>query len=805
MSNNRNNLSLNSDSLNQINSDEFAKAIKTLEFDKVLEILSQFCTVDAARDEILKIRPSVSAEEIKKRLKETSDAKALIEVKSYPSFSGVKDITAHLNRAEKGATLSMAELLDIASLLSEASSAAVYFNQLSENNSLCDYANKISCNKFLNDRITTCIVSEEVMADNASPVLYDIRRKIRNAQNKVRDTLQKYVSGGENSKYLQENIITMRGGRYVIPVKSEYKNEIKGLVHDASGSGATVFIEPMAVVEANNELRTLESKEKAEIERILSELTSEVLRFSPNLLGNFVTLKQLALIFAKARMSLEYNCCEPQINNRKYIRLLQARHPLLNRDTVVPIDVYIGKSFTTLVITGPNTGGKTVTLKTIGLFCLMAQSGLHIPAQDGSEVPVLEGIHADIGDEQSIEQSLSTFSAHMVNIVDILSRFTPNSLILFDELGAGTDPIEGAALAQSILERVTSCGCLCAATTHYAELKAYALEADKVTNASCEFDIDTLKPTYKLNIGMPGRSNAFAIAKKLGLSDNIIKSSQAKINGETRSFEGLIGKLEQTRIELENQRQRAEKLKKQAEEMFDKSEKQRLEFNRRMEQESAKAEKKANELLERARSSADYVFDQLQEIQRKKDSQNFKEELERSRQNVRKALGVSENTQSSGGKIELKYVPPRDFLKGDKVLLSDFGKTGEILSIDGENAVVQVGSAKLKTKLKSLRLIEEKQSDKKKAISHSPRKATEIKTETDVRGLIGDDAIFVVDKFLDDAVLSGLENIRIIHGKGTGALRKALWDYFKRDPRIKSYRLGTFGEGDAGVTVVTLK
>ncbi len=803
--NKRNNLSISSDALNSKNKDAFSKAMKTLEFDKVLEILSSFCTVLCAKDRLNKIYPSVSAEEIKRRLKETTEAKNLILVKSNPSFSGVKDINPHLDRAVKGSVLNLAEFLDVASLLRTCSSAKVYFDKVTEGSLLYTYVSQISPNRFLEEKISTSIVSEDMVADNASSELYDIRRKIRNASSKVRDVLQKYVSGGETSKYLQENIITTRSGRYVIPVKSEYRSEIKGLIHDSSASGATVFIEPMAVVEANNELRALEGKEQAEIERILRNLTDEVLRFADSLRANLEVLCSLAVIFAKAQMSLEYVCCEPEINDRNYIRLNRARHPLLDRSSVVPTDIYLGKSFTTLVITGPNTGGKTVTLKTIGLFCLMTQCGLHIPCEEGSTLPVLDGIHADIGDEQSIEQSLSTFSSHMVNIVDILSRYTPKSLILFDELGAGTDPVEGAALAQSILEQVTERGALCAATTHYAELKAFALQTDKVTNASCEFDLETLRPTYKLTIGMPGRSNAFAIARKLGLSESIIKSADAKISTETREFEGLIGQLEQNRITLESDRAKAEKLKKQAETMFEESEKKRLEFNRKIEEENAKAERKAQELLERARASADAVFSQLQEIQRKKDAENFKELLEKSREDVRKSLGIASLDTKIGEKIQVEYTPPRDYVKGDKVILSDLGKQGEIESIDGDTASVLIGSARLKVKLKKLRLVEEKNVQKQKSASRSPRKMAQIKSETDVRGLIGDDAIFVIDKFLDDAVLSGLSNVRIIHGKGTGALRKALWDYFKRDTRIKEYRLGTFGEGDAGVTVVTLK
>ena len=801
---NKNNLKLDSDALNKLSFDDFSKAIKTLEFDKILSKLITYCPVEAAHKTILSIKPSVSAQEIKRRLGETSEAKTLIQTKGVLSISNIKDITNHLERADKGSCLSMQELLDIACLLKVCASLKVYFNNIQNDGFLYGYAEKIKENKFLEDKISSSIVSEEIMADNASDKLYEIRRKIRNESGKVRDILQKYITGS-GTKYLQEAIVTTRNGRYVIPVKVEYKNEIKGLIHDSSASGATVFIEPMGVVEANNELRTLQSEEKTEIERILYELTSECSRFSRDILQSFETIIYIAVIFAKADFSLDYNCCEPVISKERYLRLNEARHPLLDKISVVPTNIYLGKSFTTLVITGPNTGGKTVTLKTIGLLSLMTQSGLHIPAKDGSCVPVFDGILADIGDEQSIEQSLSTFSAHMVNIVDILSRYSSNSLVLFDELGAGTDPIEGAALAQTILENVTERGALCAATTHYAELKAFAMESKNVTNASCEFDVKTLKPTYRLMIGMPGRSNAFAIARRLGLSESIIAKASSKIDSETQSFEGLIGKLEEDRIEMETNKAHAKKLKEKAQAMFDISEKQRLEFNRRIEEENEKAEKKAAELLERARASADFVFAELQEIQRKKDAENFKELLAKSQAEVRKSLGIAVENTKIGEKIEAEYVPPRDFVKGDKVTVACLGKQGDIEKIDGQNVTVLIGSARFKTKIKELRLITEKQQAKQKNVARTPRKMMEAKSEVDVRGFIGDDAIFVVDKYLDDAVLSGLINVRIIHGKGTGALRKALWEYFKRDSRIKEYRLGTFGEGDSGVTVVTLK
>ena len=800
---NRNNLTLSSDNLNKLSFDDFSKAIKTLEFDKILGILASYCQIEAAQERIFDISPSVSAEEIKRRLKETSHAKLLIQTKSAPSLSGAKDISSHIARAEKGSCLTMRELLDIGSILRICSSLGVYFSNVSEDNLLTVYLKRIHENKFLEEKISRCIVSEDIMADTASDTLYEIRRKIKNASSKVKEVLNKYISG--DSKYLQENIVTTRNGRYVIPVKAEYKNEIKGLIHDASASGATVFIEPMGVVEANNELRTLEAQEKVEIERILYELTSDCTRFSSDLLDSFEAICTLGIIFAKAEFSLSYDCCEPVINNDRYLRLNEARHPLLDKKKVVPTNIYLGKSFTTLVITGPNTGGKTVTLKTIGLLSLMAQSGLHIPAKDGSTLPVFDGILADIGDEQSIEQSLSTFSAHMVNIVDILTRYSANSLVLFDELGAGTDPIEGAALAQTILETITERGALCASTTHYAELKAYALDAKNVTNASCEFDVKTLKPTYRLMIGMPGRSNAFAIARKLGLSEGIINKANSKINKETRSFEGLIGKLEEDRIEMETQKEHAKKLKEKAQAMFDVSEKQRLEFNKRIEEEGEKAEEKARELLQRARESADFVFNQLQEIQRKKDAENFKELLAKSQDEVRKALGIAEINNKIGEKIEAEYKPPRDFVKGDNVTIASLGKQGVIDKIDGEKVTVLIGSARFNTKLKELRLITEKKEEKNKSQTRAPRKLMEAKSEVDVRGLIGDDAIFVVDKFLDDGILSGLVNVRIIHGKGTGALRKVLWDYFRHDKRVKEFRMGTFGEGDSGVTVVTLK
>ena len=799
-----NNLYFNSDSLKQnASSDNFERACKTLEFEKVLSILASFAATEGAKEKIMTLRPSVSIEKIRDRQKEVSEAKFYTETKGTPSFGGVKDVTKSIAMAQKGAMLSMSALLQIAGVLSSVMALESYLTLGNKAPHLEVYTKTLIPNKFLRDKITTAILADDLMADNASAKLFEIRRSIKTCANKVRDILQKYTSGSD-SRYLQENIVTIRNGRYVVPVKNEYRGEVKGLIHDTSASGSTVFIEPMQVVETNNKLRTLEAEEKAEIERILYELSAECDRFSGDILTGYETLTSLAVIFAAAEMSHAFHATEPIMNTNKNVNLIEARHPLLDQAKAVPINVYLGKKFTTLVITGPNTGGKTVTLKTIGLLALMAQTGLHIPASEGSTLPVFDCILADIGDEQSIEQSLSTFSAHMVNIVGIMKTFTPQSLILFDELGAGTDPIEGAALAQSILERVTSCGCLCAATTHYAELKAYALDTPGVSNASCEFDVQTLRPTYKLTIGLPGRSNAFAIASRLGISPDIIKVAKQKIDNGTRSFEGLIGKLEKQRVELDRKREDAEKKLAHAEVMYAEAEKMRKEFNTRIEEENRKAEQKANELLERARSSADYVFDTLQDLQRQKESADFKQKLEQTRENVRQKLGMVSKDARMAEKIEAEYLPPRALVVGDSVELADLGKVGEIASIDGENATVAIGSAKIKTKLSKLRLVEQKKPQKTPA-SHTPRKAANVTTEIDVRGDTCDEAIFVIDKFLDDAVLSSLNTVRVIHGKGTGALRKGLWDYFKHDSRVREYRLGNFGEGDAGVTVLTLK
>ena len=786
----------------------FEKAFSSLEFDKIIDMLGACTSVEGAREILRKISPSVSLENIKYMQKQTSEAKQMMASKGTPSFGGVRNISDSLERCEKGASLNMAELLQIAGVLQASRSVCEYFSGYKGAEEFClnDIAKLLSPNKFLEELITTSIVSEDMMADTASSELYDIRRKIRAASNRIRENLQKYVSGG-GSKYLQENIVTTRNGRFVLPVKAECRNEIKGLVHDTSATGSTLFIEPMSVVEANNEIRVLGSKEEAEIERILYTISSECSRFSGALRANYENLCLLAAVFAKAELSFIMNATEPIISSKPYAELKKARHPLLDKEKVVPIDIIIGRKYNMLVITGPNTGGKTVTLKTLGLFSLMAQCGLHIPAGDGSTLPVFDSILADIGDEQSIEQSLSTFSAHMVNIVAILKRITAKSLVLFDELGAGTDPLEGAALAEAILETVRKTGCLCAATTHYAELKAYALSTEGVSNASCEFDVETLRPTYRLMIGLPGKSNAFAIAKRLGIPQNIVDEAKENMTGETLRFESLIDELETQKSHYEKEKQKAAKLREELSEMHSKTREDREKFNKRLEAENERAERQARGLIEQARASADYIFAELDRIKKQKDSENFAKELEKAKQSVRSGLNSADKRFSNlPGKIEEEYVLPRELKKGDSVILRDINKKGTVLDVDGDNVTVQAGIIKTKTKVKNLMLDESCATPEKNVkLSKTPKTVMSVKAEIDVRGMIGDDAWFMVDKYLDDAVLANLSQVTIIHGKGTGALRAALTGFLKRDKRVKTMRSGMFGEGDSGVTVVTLK
>ena len=787
------------------------KTASVLEFDKIIDMLVECAPTEGGADLCRAIMPSDDINTVISKLEKTSDAKRFIETKGMPSFFSVRDVVSSIERAQKGAMISTVELLDIKNVLTCTRSLLDYMRVDKFFDSSLDavFERLIVC-RPLEDKISRCIISEDMIADEASVELSDIRRKIKNANNKIRDSLQKLISSNTYSKYLQENIITMRNGRYVVPVKVENRFEIKGLVHDTSASGATVFIEPSAVVEANNELKVLENKEKKEIDKILMTLSGDVASISDTILLNYKNITELSYYFACGLLSQNMRANAPCVWGNRTLSLIDARHPLIPRDKVVPITVDIGSGYDTLVITGPNTGGKTVTLKTIGLFALMVQSGLHIPASEMSCISVFDNVLADIGDEQSIEQSLSTFSAHMVNTVSILDSVTQRSLVLFDELGAGTDPIEGAALAISLLEHIREVGAFCAATTHYAELKAFALETDGVINASCEFDVETLKPTYRLIIGTPGKSNAFAISSKLGLCDKIISRANELINADDKKFEYVIEKLEVSRMEAEKYR---DQMKAQKEEYDAYVRKSRAELEaalQKAQSERERAENKARETIEGARASVEFVLSEIEKIRKRKANEMSAEELLEAKRRMRRSLDESDEKYNSYTEPEDDgYVLPRPLIKGDSVKLRNIGKVGIVTDLpdkDG-NLRVKIGNINTKTNVKNLKLVDDKEKKKleKKQVSTVRKSASStFNPELDIRGQLGEDGWYLTDKYLDDAIVCGIKNVHIIHGKGTGALRNYLWSYFKGDKRIKSYRLGRYGEGDGGVTVIEL-
>lgn len=788
----------------------FEKSIKVLEFDKILEKLAALCSVEAGKEKILTLRPETEKDRVLYLQKQTAAAKRISSIKGAPSLSAHPSLPAIFDRAEKGAVLNPAELLRVGAMLRSVENARSFGEELSgENAVLGEIFRRLLPQKALAREIFRAILSEDSLADDASPALSSIRRKMNSCAQRIRESLQHYISGAYGT-YLQENIITFRNSRYVIPVKSEYKNEIKGLIHDTSASGATVFIEPISVVELNNQIKLLEGEEKEEIERILLALSREVSSVCDALRLDFYLIVELSVVFAKAELSAKMDAAEPVISSRGELVFDRARHPLLPRKTAVPISLTLGSTFDTLVITGPNTGGKTVTLKTIGLLSLMAQTGLHIPAES-AVLPVYPDVLADIGDEQSIEQSLSTFSSHIVNIISMLESAVPDSLMLFDELGSGTDPVEGAALAEAILETVKAKKVKCAATTHYAELKTYAIETEGVENASCEFDISTLKPTYRLIIGTPGRSNAFLISSRLGLDSAIIRKAENLVKAENRRFEDVVGKLEEERVLMEKDREEAKRLLSEAEAVRDEVMREREGLLAAAEKELDRAKREALRLVKSASALSDSTFDALEKLRKEALKDRAQENLEEERRKLRLTLRGAEDRIAStiveSKELDEDYTPPRPYRKGDRVLISNVGKEGEIEKISGREATVLVGNLRMKTSLSALRLLQEmkgqKGAKKKGGVSTSPR--NHISTSVDVRGLITDDAWFVVDKYLDDVILSGFESVTVIHGKGTGALKAGLWKYFKKDPRILNYRLGLYGEGDGGVTILEMK
>ena len=795
------------------------KTLKTLEFDKIREMLAAHALTDGAKQAARELVPTNDIEQVTVRQRRTTDSVRLMNIKGTPPFGDVKDMSDICDRADKGATLTPRELLDCANVLRTARSLLDYIKVNRTFDTVLDEIfERMLPDKKREEEILRAIISEDMIADEASVELADIRRKKRSASNRIKDVLQKYVSGSSNSKYLQENIVTTRNGRYVVPVKAEYRGEVKGLVHDTSASGATLFVEPLAVVEANNELRVLESKEEKEIERILFSLSARVAEISDAIYLNYKNITELAFIFACGELSSRMSGVSPRLTDgRKETReviLHGARHPLIDKDKVVPTNIELGSGYDTMIITGPNTGGKTVTLKTIGLFALMTQSGLHIPAKDDSCMCIFDDILVDIGDEQSIEQSLSTFSSHMVNIVSIMDQVGEGSLVLFDELGVGTDPVEGAALAVSVIESVREKGAMCAATTHYAELKIYALDTDGVLNASCEFDVDTLKPTYKLIMGTPGRSNAFAISSKLGLSPDIVARAESYVSSDNRRFEDVIDKLEANRIQLEKEREIAASLRAEYERFKSEGEKQLREKLKNADRQLEDARNKAAALVESAKLSSDFVLAHLDEVRKKRESEHLGEELEKARREIRKHLRENEGKYNPvDEKKDENYVLPRKLRKGDNVYIINIGKNG-VLTEDPDrsgNVTVRAGIISTRTKITNLKLVEDeltvtdKDKVKKSASQYRVSVDRNFRPEIDLRGMNGDEAWLAVDKYLDEATVAGIRSVHLIHGKGTGALKNALWKFLRADRRIASFRIGQYGEGDGGVTVVELK
>ena len=796
-------------------SDLFDKSIRTLELPRVLELLSEQAVSAEARQRALRIRPETEPEEVLRLLDQTDAARNLIGLRGSPSFSGVKPVAEALDRADRGGALNTRELLTIADLLTAARRAKEYFNDEAAEKTAIDHLFlSLHGNRFLEGKIKRAIPDEDTIADAASTELADIRLHMRAAQAKSRQILQKIISSPSSGKSVQESIITQRDGRFVVPVKAEHKGDLPGLVHDISSTGATLFVEPMGVVQANNEYIELQAKEQKEIDRILAEFSAEAAAHREDIQWDYDTLVHLDLIFARGQLSYKMNAVRPEVRRDGAIHLRKARHPLLDPKTAVPIDIELGDTFDTLVITGPNTGGKTVTLKTLGLLTLMTQCGLHIPAADRSAVSVYERVLADIGDEQSIEQSLSTFSAHMVNIVEILKEADRHSLVLFDELGAGTDPVEGAALAIAVIQHVRRLGAKVAATTHYAELKTFAMTTAGVENASCEFDVETLAPTYRLLIGIPGKSNAFAISRRLGLPEDVIAAAQEQMSGESVRFEDILTQLEEKRQALEKREQEADRLLRQREEDARRAREFREQMERAKENARSRGEAEAKRILRDARTAADQVFQELSEMRKAQAKAERMLNENEARAALRRTLNEAEEAVSRrDARQEPIPKPSRPIRAGDLVEIPGVKTPAEVVSV-GKDGTLQLkaGILKMKAKVDEVRLIEDdERAARKKTPSVTIRQNADralrasAARDLDIRGMETLEAEGVVEDFISAAVMGKLETVTIIHGKGTGALRKAVHDILRRNKAVKSFRLGVYGEGESGVTVVTLK
>lgn len=779
---------------------------KALELDKILKLLADKTSCEESREKALCIEPEFKLEKAERNLKMTDDAYVLTGKFGAPSFGNLKNISNELRRGEAGGLLNIKELLKIAEVLRIIRGVKSWQAKCENTSTTLDMLFQgLVVNKFLEDKIRSCIISDEEIADNASPALADIRRKIKAATSKARQVLEKIVHSSTYQKYLQDTIITQRDGRYVVPVKAECRGNIPGLVHDTSSSGQTLFIEPMGVVQANNDIKVLISKEEAEIERILFELSALAGSYADVIIGSYECLVELNLIFAKADLAYSMKATVPKLNDKGVIELKQARHPLIPKDKVVPIDVNLGKEFDTLVITGPNTGGKTVTLKTIGLLTLMAMCGLMIPAGDNCEISVFRRVLVDIGDEQSIEQSLSTFSAHMTNIIEILKKANSSSLALIDELGAGTDPVEGAALAIAILEKLRTRGAKIASTTHYAELKEFALKTNGIENGSCEFDIKTLRPTYRLLIGVPGKSNAFAISRRLGMDENVVIRAQELVSSDSRQFEDVVTKLESRRQSLEKQLENAQRLTQKANTEKQKAENELIKAKQNAKNEIERAHAEAEKIVSRTKAQAYALMDEMEKAKKAKDNSNVRARL---RREINKMEDSSNPVETKAEETDYKL--PRPLKIGDDVLIYDIDKDAVVLELPDKDdmVMVQAGIIKTRVKLSNLRL---KKSETKKTNKKSRTRGASVNvdirpsTEVDVRGQTAVEAIMAVDSAIDNAILANIETLTIIHGKGTGVLRTEIQKHLRSVKYVKSFRLGTFGEGENGVTIVTLK
>lgn len=796
------------------------KNYEILELDKVLQMLAAECSSEDSRQAALAIEPSCDLYTVRQEVGKTADAFDLSVKYGTPGFYSIHNVTASLNRAHSGGVLSLPELLEIKKVLGQTYELSRWYEQTDRKETSLSYLfESLFPDKQLWQKLENAILDDENLSDDASPELRSIRQKIMRSGLKIRETLDKMIKSPSTQKYLQESIITMRDGRFVLPVKTEFKGNVNGLVHDTSQTGSTLFIEPISVVEANNDIRILQGREQDEIRRILAEFSRECAEMREQIISSYDAAVKLNLYFAKANLGAKMKAMPPEISDDGVIILNKARHPLLDEKKAVPINFSVGESYSALIITGPNTGGKTVTLKTVGLLTLMTMCGMLIPASDGSRISVYQNILVDIGDRQSIEHNLSTFSSHINRVKDILDTADFQSLVLIDELGSGTDPVEGAALAVSIIERLRQLGATLVTTTHYQELKMYALDTAGVENASCEFDVNTLKPTYRLIIGSPGKSNAFAISASLGIDSEIISYAKSLISAENRRFETIIDNLEKARTELEGNNRLAEKYRSEAERLRNELASEREKLYEQKEAELEKARREASSIVSRVQRQSQALVDELDSLRKEKEKESF----------AQRAIDAKHKQKSTMNKLYLEanpvseqhddgYVLPRALKKGDSVLITDTKRRGIVVSPPDDKGMcfVQTGVMKAKIDVKKLRLVEKEQPGKapqkkkpqNKGVSTKgveSRMTRRFSTELDIRGYASDEGVHEVDSFIDNAVMSGITMLTVIHGRGTGVLKNAIRSHLKRHPSVKSYRPGVYGEGEDGVTIVELK